>query len=93
MEEYDRYGQALVALFFLGLVLFSPLLLDIFDGPQAISSAAPPVFVFGVPLLYLYMFVAWAGLIGLMALVVTRCQASEATNSVPDELRDNADGR
>lgn len=54
-------GQRLVALFLLGCLLFNYPLLNLFarDGE-----------VFGVPLLYVYVFSVWALLIGLMALVV-----------------------
>ncbi len=59
----EQRGQQLVALFLLGCLLFNYPLLQLFarDG-----------FAFGVPLLYCYVFGAWAALIGLMALVVER---------------------
>ena len=59
----DQRGQRLAALFLLGVLLFNYPLLQLFarDG-----------LVFGVPLLYCYVFCAWAVLIGLMALVVER---------------------
>jgi hypothetical protein len=54
-------GQRLVALFLAGCLLFNYPLLNLFshDGE-----------VFGVPLLYVYVFSVWALLIGLMTLVV-----------------------
>ena len=56
-------GQRLAALFLLGVLLFNYPLLQLFarDGT-----------VLGVPLLYCFVFCAWAALIGLMALVVER---------------------
>jgi hypothetical protein len=58
-------GQRLVALFLLGLLLFNYPLLDLFAGPGQLL---------GVPLLYVYVFSAWALLIGLMAIVVEKCE-------------------
>jgi len=56
-------GQRLVALFLLGLLLLNYPLLNLFAGSTR---------VFGIPLLYAYVFAAWALLIGLMALVVEK---------------------
>jgi hypothetical protein len=50
-------------LFALGCVLFSVTALGMFSGETEI---------FGVPLLYAYLFGAWGLLIALMALVVER---------------------
>ena len=56
-------GQRLVALFLLGLLLFNYPLLNLFAGAGR---------VLGVPVLYAYVFGAWALLIALMALVVEK---------------------
>ena len=56
-------GPRLVAVFLLGVLLFNYPLLALFNRT---------VLVFGVPLLYAYIFAAWALLIGLAALVVER---------------------
>jgi len=56
-------GQRLVALFLLGCLLFNYPLLSLFAGPAE---------VVGMPLLYVYLFVAWAVLIVLIAVVVER---------------------
>lgn len=56
-------GQRLAALFLLGCLLFNYPLLSLFTGHGEI---------FGIPLLYLYVFSAWALLIGLMAWVVEK---------------------
>lgn len=58
-----RKGERLIALAFLGLVLFNYPLLSLFSGDGR---------VLGVPVLYAYLFTAWATLIVLMALVVRR---------------------
>lgn len=54
-------GQRLAAVFLLGCVLFNYPLLSLFNKPEEI---------FDVPLLYIYIFGAWAFLIGLMAYVI-----------------------
>jgi hypothetical protein len=54
-------GQRLAALFLLGCLLFNYPLLQLFSRDGAIL---------GIPLIYCYVFGAWAALIGLMALVV-----------------------
>ena len=61
MLSPERYAERLTALFFLGVVLFNPLVLGIFD-------AGADSGILGVPTLYLYLFTAWAALIGLLAL-------------------------
>ena len=56
-------GQRLIALFLLGALLFNYPLFSLFSGPADL---------FGIPLLYAYVFLVWAALIGLIALVVER---------------------
>jgi len=56
-------GERLVATFLCGCVLFNYPLLSLFDRSAALL---------GVPLLYAYVFTAWAGLIALMAWVIER---------------------
>ncbi|WP_301102104.1 hypothetical protein [Propionivibrio sp.] len=51
-------GERLVAVFLCGCVLFNYPLLSLFDRR---------VDLFGIPLIYVYVFTAWAGLIALMA--------------------------
>ena len=63
MDQTDLRGQRLVALFMLGCVLFNYPLLAIFNLPAT---------VLGTPVLYAYIFIAWALLIALMALAVER---------------------
>ena len=56
-------GPRLVALFLLGLLLLNYPLLSLFEKPGEI---------FGIPLLYAYVFTVWMLLIGLMALVLEK---------------------
>ena len=56
----ERKGPRFVALCMLGMVLFNFPVLAIFNVPATLL---------GVPVLYAYMFAAWAALIALMALV------------------------
>ena len=59
----NRRSQRLIALACLGGLLLNYPLLSIFNSPRTI---------WGVPLLYAYLFVVWALLIGLLAVVVER---------------------
>jgi len=68
MPRRGPSGERHLALFLLGLVLLSPPLLSIFNGPG---------WLFGIPLLYIYLFAVWGALIGLIAL------ASERWRRVP----------
>ena len=61
MQDAEAKGQRLVALFVLGCLLFNYPVLSLFNLPAQ---------VFGVPVLYAYIFAAWAMLVALMALVV-----------------------
>jgi hypothetical protein len=63
MRSSGLKGQRLIALFLLGCLLFNYPLLALFEGRAQ---------VLGVPLVYAYVFAAWALLIALMALVVER---------------------
>jgi hypothetical protein len=59
----DRKGERLVGLFILGCMLFNFPLLALFSLEGT---------VFGLPVIYAYLFGAWASLIGLAAFVVER---------------------
>lgn len=61
MSNFESRGQRLVALCMLGSVLFNYPILALFS----VSGS-----VFGIPVLYAYIFTAWAALIALMAVVV-----------------------
>ena len=53
----------LAGLFLLGLLFFLPPVLTLFSRP---------ILVFGIPLFYLYLFLAWAALIFLLARALRR---------------------
>jgi hypothetical protein len=55
--------QRLAAVFLLGCLLLNYPLLSLFDAPEE---------VLGVPLLYIYIFVAWTVLIALMAYIIEK---------------------
>ena len=59
----ETKAQRFVALCMLGMLLFNFPILAIFNVPGTF---------FGVPVLYAYIFVAWAALIALMALTAKR---------------------
>jgi len=63
MQKASRKGPRLIGLFLLGCLLFNYPLLALFNVQGR---------VFGVPLLYAYLFSAWALLIGLAAYIVER---------------------
>ena len=58
MRDFESKGQRFVALCLLGMLLFNYPILALFN----VSGT-----VLGVPVLYVYMFIAWAALIALMA--------------------------
>ena len=59
--ESEAKGQRLIALFIFGCLLFNYPVLSLFNVAAV---------VFGVPVLYAYIFAAWALLVALMAYVV-----------------------
>ena len=58
MQPAEVKGQRLIALFILGSLLFNYPVLSLFNVPAE---------VLGVPVLYAYIFAAWALMIALMA--------------------------
>jgi hypothetical protein len=63
MGEFETKGQRLIALCLLGFLLFNYPILALFNLPTA---------VLGIPVLYAWIFCAWAVLIALMAWVVEK---------------------
>ncbi len=63
MDGFERKGQRMVALCMLGCVLFNFPVLALFNVTATFL---------GVPVLYAYIFAAWAALIALMAWVAER---------------------
>jgi len=60
MQKPESRAQRMIALCMLGFVLFNFPVLALFNVPGTL---------FGVPVLYAYIFVAWTALIALMAWV------------------------
>lgn len=65
MKRSGITGQRLVAIVLLGCVLLNYPILFLFNKTEGLL---------GIPPLYLYIFGAWAFLIGLMALVIERME-------------------
>ena len=63
MGEIEGKGQRMIALCMLGCVLFNFPILALFNVPRTLL---------GVPVLYAYIFLAWALLIALMAWVAEK---------------------
>ena len=63
MKRSGITGQRLAAIFLMGCILLNYPILSIFTRPAAIA---------GIPLLYAYVFGAWAVLIVLMGMVIER---------------------
>ncbi|MCB0154614.1 MAG: hypothetical protein KDF65_07440 [Anaerolineae bacterium] len=62
MNQYHQLkGRRLIALFLSGCLLFNYPVLTLFNHNGLVG---------GFPLLYVYLFSAWAGLIGLMIVVL-----------------------
>ena len=76
MQAQGRMRERLMALFILGALLLTPPLLVVFN--QATR-------VFGVPTLYVYLFVVWAALIALVALAVERWDATDGLDEAETE--------
>ena len=62
MTDEARQRDKLIGLFVVGVIAFNPPVLGLFGGGT----------VLGWPLLYVYLFAVWAGLIGAIAVVVER---------------------
>lgn len=58
-------GQRLVAVFLTGVLVFNYPVLSLFDRAEAF---------FGLPLLHVFVFAAWAALIGATAWIVERAK-------------------
>jgi hypothetical protein len=75
-KAVKRVREHLVALFGFAVLLLTPPVLLIFNKP---------VFVLGIPALYLYLFTVWAVLIALGALAI------EASEDAGDDARSDVD--
>jgi hypothetical protein len=63
VKKPGRRGERLVGVFLLGCLLFNFPLLALFNVRAT---------VFGIPMLYAYLFAAWALVIALVALIMER---------------------
>lgn len=76
MDGPSQLGERLTALFLIGAVMFHPLIIDIFD-------AGAEVTIFGMPLLFLYLFGGWGALILMMGIAVERRRRRGERRSEP----------
>lgn len=72
-------SERTVTLFLFGLIAVSPPFLAIF---------AADTFLFGVPLLYAYLFAVWIILIGLLALISGRSESGAEPDSAAETPRE-----
>ncbi len=63
MNKYRLKGQQLAVVFIMGCLLFNYPLLFVFSHNTL---------VWGIPLLYLYIFITWALMITLMIIIIER---------------------
>lgn len=63
MKNYRRKEHRWIAIFLLGFLLFNYPVLFVFSRDTVVG---------GIPILYVYMFVAWAFVIGGMIFMVER---------------------
>lgn len=68
MHRPSLRNERLAFLFIVGLLVFNPPILTIFD--KTVSS-------FGIPLLYLYLFISWTCLIALAAFAIEWTAAAD----------------
>jgi hypothetical protein len=77
MQAPSRTRELLIALFVLGALLLTPPLLVVFNQATRL---------FGVPILYLYLFAVWAALIALVAFAVERGAAADDLGEADTEM-------
>jgi hypothetical protein len=65
MAKPSRAGPRLLALFLLGCLLFNYPLVALFNARATVA---------GIPMLYAYLFTAWALLIALVAVIMERTE-------------------
>ena len=71
MPDEARRRDRLIGLFVFGLVLLNPPILLLFGRGQLL---------FGLPLLYLYLFAVWGALIAAVAAIAERQRRRQATH-------------
>jgi len=72
-------SERTIALFLFGLIAVSPPFLAIF---------AADAFLFGIPLLYAYLFAVWIVLIGLLALISGRGESGAESGGAAESPRE-----
>lgn len=80
MNTSGSKGERSIALFLLGILLFNPPLLSIFGGDVEVA---------GVPLLYLYLFLAWGVFILLIGVISETGQERRRSRRLPLPGNDN----
>lgn len=89
MNRLRRSGEWSVVLFVVALLAFNPPVLSIFSVPEL---------VLGVPILYLYIFLVWGGVIALLAMNVSSLIEGEEPpplriqGPLPERLSDDDEG-
>lgn len=68
MQRSTLTVQRLVAAFLAGFILFNYPVISLFDRAGSL---------FGLPLVFAYLFLVWVGLIALMAWIVERSEHSD----------------
>jgi hypothetical protein len=76
----SRVGEWLVVIFCFGVLAFSPLAIGMFDRGAGTR-------IFGIPLLYFYMFCAWALLIAAISLVIESGAESRGSRPTVEHAR------
>ena len=84
MTGPTQTGERSIAAFLVAALAFSPPLLSIFSVE---------VFVFGLPLLYLYLFAAWVGIIAVVAWVADLGERRGAARPPEDSRGERAGTR
>ena len=85
MNKSDSKGERSIALFLLGILFFNPPLLSIFAADVTFG---------GIPLLYLYLFCAWAAFILLIGLMSEKSQERRRGRRAPGlPLENGTQGR
>ncbi len=81
MYRKRRSVERQAALFLLGVLMLVPPLLIVFDKPVRAG---------GIPVLYLYLFVAWTALIGMTAAISRKFEDDDGANRGSDGLSGGA---
>ncbi len=78
MRRPSATGERLFFLFLIGVFLFNPPALSIFDLPRQ---------AFGIPLLFLYLFACWGAMLLLVVFIIERWSGPD---EAPDSREDAA---